>query len=255
MAYRTAIDSVLSATSSIHHHTNAATAVVYNKLARTAMHFNSVFSVLLSCGLAAAHMQMSWPYPIRSPLDPQNRGSDKDYDMANPLSPSGSDFPCKGYHKNTPWRATAEYNAGESYNMTVAGAATHSGGSCQLSLSYDDGKTFKVIKSKVGGCPLDFKYDFTMPSDVVNGHALFAWSWFNLVGNREMYMNCANVEVSGGSGSKQSFENNYPDMFVANVGNGCSTVEGKHTVFAHPGKQVTYAGGLDASSPPFPNCS
>lgn len=93
MAYRTAIDSVLSATSSIHHHTNAATAVVYNKLARTAMHFNSVFSVLLSCGLAAAHMQMSWPYPIRSPLDPQNRGSDKDYDMANPLSPSGMAFP------------------------------------------------------------------------------------------------------------------------------------------------------------------
>ncbi|KAE8377721.1 hypothetical protein BDV26DRAFT_263030 [Aspergillus bertholletiae] len=218
------------------------------------MHFNAVLSAFLSCGLAAAHMQMSWPYPLRSALDPNNHG-DKDYSMTSPLLASGSNFPCKGYHQNTPWRATAEYQAGGSYNVTLAGSATHGGGSCQLSLSYDGGQTFKVIKSIVGGCPLQSSYDFQLPGDVANGQALFAWSWFNLIGNREMYMNCADIEISGGSGSQASFESSYPDMFVANVGNGCATGEGKQTVFAHPGNQVSYGAGLDASSPVFPKCS
>ncbi|KAB8067225.1 hypothetical protein BDV29DRAFT_200510 [Aspergillus leporis] len=219
------------------------------------MLFNSVFGILLTCGLTAAHMEMNWPYPMRSQFDPKNKESDIDYDLTSPLESDGSNFPCKGHHRDTPWRATAEYTAGKAYNITLTGSARHSGGSCQLSLSYDDGKTFKVIQSMMGGCPLVSKYDFQMPNDVANGQALFAWSWFNLVGNREMYMNCADVVISGGSGSMGSFESNYPDLFVANVGNGCSTVEGKHTVFARPGKQVIYADGVTASTPPFPNCS
>ncbi|KAE8148619.1 hypothetical protein BDV25DRAFT_157963 [Aspergillus avenaceus] len=105
----------------------------------------------------------------------------------------------------------------------------------------------------MGGCPLESEIDFRMPDDVVNGPALFAWSWFNLVGNWEMYMNCADVIIHGGSGNIDSFTV-YPGLFLANVGNGCSTVEGKHTVFTHPGNQVFYADGIDASTPPFPNC-
>ncbi|KAE8352710.1 hypothetical protein BDV28DRAFT_165364 [Aspergillus coremiiformis] len=218
------------------------------------MRFHSVLSILLACGLAAAHIQMSWPYPLRSPLDPGNRGSAVDYDMVSPLNRDGSNFPCKGYHTNTPWRETAAFTAGQTYSMALAGSATHNGGSCQLSLSYDEGKTFKVIQSMVGGCPLQSQYQFTVPSDAANGRALFVWTWFNLIGNREMYMNCADVTISGGSGNPNSFARDYPDMFVANVGNGCSTVELKHTVFARPGKQVIYSGGVDASMPPFPNC-
>lgn len=166
----------------------------------------------------------------------------------------GSNFPCKGYHKNTQWRATADYAAGQTYNIKLSGSATHSGGSCQLSLSYDNGATFKVIQSMVGGCPLQSEYDFTLPGDVANGNALFAWSWFNLVGNREMYMNCADVMISGGSGNVDSFESAYPDLVVANVNNGCSTVEGKQTVFSDPGEQVIYGAGLSGSSPAFPAC-
>ena len=164
----------------------------------------------------------------------------------------GSNFPCKGYQNNTPWRATAEYQAGSTYNMSLTGNAKHSGGSCQLSLSFDNGGSFKVIKSMEGGCPLTTSYDFKIPSDAPSGHALFAWTWFNLEGNREMYMNCADVTVSGGSdgGSWDSL----PDLFVANVGNGCSTVEGKQTVFANPGKEVVYGQGVGPDTPPFPKC-
>lgn len=45
-----------------------------------------------------------------------------------------------------------------------------------------------------------------------------------------------------------------PDIFIANVGNGCSTVEGKHTVFENPGDNVVYADGTTADTPPFPDC-
>lgn len=138
--------------------------------------------------------------------------------------------------------------------MSLSSGATHSGGSCQLSLSYDNGTTFKVIKSMEGGCPLTSEYDFQIPNDAPSGDALFAWTWFNLEGNREMYMNCADVTVEGGSGSGDGSWDSLPDLFVANVGNGCSTVEGKHTVFADPGDDVVYDQGLGPDSPVFPKC-
>lgn len=136
--------------------------------------------------------------------------------------------------------------------MTLTQGATHGGGSCQLSLSYDNGATFKVIKSMEGGCPLKPTWDFDIPANAPGGHALFAWTWFNLVGNREMYMNCAQVQINGGSGS--NFASTHPDMFVANVGNGCQTVGGKQTVFAHPGDHVAYGQGITPNTPPFPHC-
>jgi hypothetical protein len=87
--------------------------------------------------------------------------------------------------------------------MELEGSATHDGGSCQLALTYDQGETFKVIESILGDCPIAKKYDFTIPSDAPDGEALLAWTWFNKVGNREMYMNCAFVTVGGGSKGKQ----------------------------------------------------
>lgn len=149
------------------------------------------------------------------------------------------------------------YQAGQTYNMTLAGSATHGGGSCQLSLSYDNGENFYVIQSMEGGCPLTTKYDFQMPSDVANGKALFAWTWFNLQGNREMYMNCADVEITGGSGTTDSVAASYPKIMVANVGaagNNCQTVENQQVVFRHPGKQVIYGAGVTSSSPVAPTC-
>lgn len=56
----------------------------------------------------------------------------------------------------------------------------------------DGGKSFGVIHSVIGGCPLAFDYTFTVPAGVPAGkNVLLGWTWFNKVGNREMYMNCA----------------------------------------------------------------
>jgi hypothetical protein len=116
----------------------------------------------------------------------------KDYDMTNPLLADGSNFPCKHYQYNDTnpqaYDIKATYSAGSEYNLTLAGGATHSGGSCQISLSYDNGATFKVIESIIGGCPLAYTYNFTIPTFAPSSDtALLSWSWFNLIGNREMY--------------------------------------------------------------------
>lgn len=209
------------------------------------MHLGVV--VLALAGLATAHMQMSSPPPFRSKYNPYT--TSVDYDMNNPLPDSGAAYPCKGYHKllNTnQGRSVANWTAGEAYSISLEGSATHQGGSCQVSLSYDAGASFTVIRSFVGGCPLTAKWDFTLPADTPAGDALFAWSWFNQIGNREMYMNCAHVTVQGGgpgnsssSSSEPAAWASRPSIFVANVNNGCGTVEGSDVMFPNPGPDVS----------------
>jgi hypothetical protein len=158
----------------------------------------AILAGLLATG-ASAHMQMSKPYPIRSPLN-KDSNEQKDYSYTNPLNPSGADYPCKGY-ANDAFQSQASYSPGQTYELELDGSATHSGGSCQLALTYDRGKTFKVIESMLGECPISKKYEFAIPSDAPTGEALLAWTWFNKVGNREMYMNCAMVTIGGSASS------------------------------------------------------
>jgi len=125
------------------------------------------------------------------------------------------------------------------------------GGSCQISLSYDNGATFNVIHSMIGGCPLKTSYDFTVPKDAPNGKkVLLAWTWFNKVGNREMYMNCAVVDVVGGSDGKTL---NTPEIFRADTfGGTCITPEGVDFVFENPGDSVEYGGDYATNKPSGP---
>lgn len=222
---------------------------------------------LLALG-ANAHMEVMSPPPFRSRYNSYT--TDIDYSMTNPLSGSGSDFPCKGYHSllgTSQGQSVATWKPGSTQTMTVAGSATHNGGSCQVSLSYDKGKTFKVIHSYIGNCPLKTSWSFTLPNDTPAGSALFAWSWWNNLGNREMYMNCAHVTISSAKsadtreiGAEEEEEGaqvekraptdpfaSRPNMFVANVGNGCSTLETYDVVFPNPGPDVTYASSKTAS--------
>ncbi|XP_044724444.1 uncharacterized protein HRG_02340 [Hirsutella rhossiliensis] len=202
-----------------------------------------------------AHMEMKSPPPLRSKF---NRfTTDQDYDMTSPLSSGGADFPCKGSLKllgTSQGQAVAEWTAGQPNSMTITGNTPHSGGSCQASLSFDSGSTWKVIHSYVGECPVmgDSSYQFTLPSDTPAGQALFAWSWFNKVGNREMYMNCAVITIKA-AGNSVLGNSSRPNMFVANVGNGCGTTEGLDLKFPNPGPDVDMKS--DRTTPPVGQCS
>ena len=118
------------------------------------------------------------------------------------------------------------------------GEAPHNGGSCQLSLSYDDGASFKVIKSMIGNCPIQTEYSFTIPSTAPAAkNVLFAWTWFNYSGNREMYMNCARVDITGTSGGELTG----PEIFKGNIlGDTCVVPEGIDIVFPNLGPDVVY---------------
>ncbi|OJD15030.1 hypothetical protein AJ78_04685 [Emergomyces pasteurianus Ep9510] len=206
------------------------------------MHSLGLLSLALAAGSAFAHIEMSQPVPFRSKY---GSGGNVDYSMTSPLLADGSDFPCKGYHHDGTSKSSATYKAGETSQIKLEGTATHGGGSCQISLSYDQGKTFRVIESIVGGCPIAKQYSFKIPSSAPAGEALFAWTWFNKIGNREMYMNCAPVTIENSSGDKAAFDQ-LPEIYIANVGNGQTTVEGQDVQFPNPGPGSS---GGDAPAP------
>jgi len=82
----------------------------------------------------SSHMELSWPPGLRSKYNPYTPESKIDYNMMAPLSADGSNFPCKGYQNDATARVVATYQAGSQYNMSLAGTATHGGGSCTYKL-------------------------------------------------------------------------------------------------------------------------
>ncbi|KAL2160814.1 hypothetical protein VTH06DRAFT_1011 [Thermothelomyces fergusii] len=223
-------------------------------------------AVLAGSQLAAAHAMVEFPAPFRSKYNPNVDPGMIDYSYTSPLDPSGANYPCKGYHADlgTPaGKPTATFAPGGEYQFRMAaGGARHGGGSCQVSLSYDKGNSFTVIKSIIGGCPLADSYSFTIPADAPEGEAIWAWTWSNEIGNREHYMNCAPVVISrdGGSNSKKrelavradvSFSSR-PTVFAANINNGCTTTEGVDVEYPDPGPDVERNG--DKIGPPVGNC-
>ncbi|KAI5243245.1 hypothetical protein E4T43_04236 [Aureobasidium subglaciale] len=170
------------------------------------------------------------------------------------------------------------------YYQGGGNTAVHGGGSCQISITYETDpqkvkqpSAWKTIYSIEGGCPtnslmnLDGFYfgplgkysnaipcsdahadgvncindfEFTIPKGVKNGQGTLAWTWFNNVGNPEMYMNCVAVDITGGSDDASMSD--FPDMFVANVGvisGGLKTNREpvQNLKFPDPGKHVTTA--------------
>jgi len=231
------------------------------------MLFRATIVALTSLAATAyAHIAVIDPPVLRGSTN-TNPGVNIDFNMVAPLEANGSNFPCKGYQSDVGSPAgasTVTYTPGQSATFTLQGVeAAHNGGSCQVSLSFDNGATWKVIKSFIGNCvrsqggnvfDANQTYDFTIPADTKSGDALWAWSWFNQSGNREMYMNCAAVTIAGAGTSTL---NDKPDMFVANVNNGCGTAEGTDVEFPNPGTDVARDTAFNGAgtAPPTGNCA
>jgi hypothetical protein len=223
-------------------------------------HFNPITSFgrtavmatsLLS--MASAHLFISEPVPIQGNA------------IKDPLDPSGSNFPCHG--AALPTSGGQKIAAGETFPLKfdMGGGfnnAVHGGGSCQLAILSDttnaaDPASWNVIYSIEGGCPSNTKgnlvtpfeactsadegdcmhsWDIPMPKGVKSGNAILSWTWFNTIGNREMYQNCANVDITGGSG-----DGSFPPLFVANLAsvNDVKTDENSDVLFPSPGEFVT----------------
>ncbi|KAF8460605.1 hypothetical protein BDZ91DRAFT_664199, partial [Kalaharituber pfeilii] len=182
----------------------------------------------------------------------------------DPLSDTGSNYPCfvtDGGSGELP-----VFEPGSTQKIELRGSAVHGGGSCQISFTYDNPPTknsvFRVVKSFQGACPLGVSGNlaanpnnvlpalpFTVPEDMPAGVAVVAWTWFNKIGNREMYMRCAPVKIGGSNTDTSKFET-LPEILKANIGNGCTTREGADIKFPDPGNDVVGQG----TEGPIGNC-
>lgn len=181
--------------------------------------------------------------------------------------------------------ASNPMTVGQDNDLKFTGSAVHGGGSCQLSVTYEypppaDKTKWKVIHSFVGSCPAqasgnletptppmqdtegrptaaqctsdtqteclkDFKWQ--LPKGMKNGNATLAWTWFNKIGNREMYMNCAPISISGGSDDTTVYDA-LPEMFVANFPGECITGAEGVLGFPNPGAYVTYGEAVNSAT-------
>ena len=228
------------------------------------MRFNISFLAFaaLFAGITNAHMIMKTPTPFGHPDN-------------SPLDAAGADFPCKV--TDGVYDAAGVSNVmpiGVNQTLSFTGSAVHGGGSCQISLTTDKAPSkstnWMVIHSIQGGCPIMASgnlpedpngsgastFQFSIPEGISAGDYVLAWTWFNRIGNREMYMNCAPVTVTGGSKKRDAIADaphnnalseratNFPNMFVANIptGNPCTLPEDKDVKFPNPGDSVQFAG-------------
>ncbi|CAF0832879.1 unnamed protein product [Adineta steineri] len=219
-----------------------------------------VFPLLYFISVAMGHARMKYPRPLAAPAD----SPAGNYYNA-PLRPDGSEFPCKNLHKKADVNKnpTETWQPGQQARFEILGhgssgegsLAAHSGGSCQASLSFDNGETWKVLHTFIGGCPRGVRrgtniagpkqtFPFMVPENTKAGNALFSWSWIAVTGNRnEMYQNCAVVAIAG---SGTSTLNHLPDMFVGDltlpgqIGAGeCRSSSGFAIEFPNPGEAKT----------------
>ena len=231
-------------------------------------------SAVLVFSSVNAHLTLLTPAPYGSPNN-------------SPLDPSGADFPCKA--QNNADGPINEMAIGAPQELSFKGSAVHGGGSCQIALTKDNPATksskWMVIHSIEGGCPSKTatgnkgndagstssadKYQFTIPDGIDPGTYTLAWTWFNEIGQREMYMNCANAKVTGGSSKRSTYnnetlaipelserDNSFPDLFVANTPKtNCEIKEGSDVQFPDPGKSVERPGDPSKlASPTGPKC-
>ncbi|KAH9893850.1 endoglucanase [Xylariomycetidae sp. FL2044] len=217
------------------------------------MQFSHALLAAFAASSALGHIHILDPVPIRAKENPYS-GSVIDYDINNPLS-SLSQIPCKGalqYLDAEAGTPVATYARGGTYQMVMGTGATHDGGSCQISLSYDKGATFTVIKSIIGGCAAENGvWDFTVPADAPTGKAVFSWSWINRIGNREFYQDCSAVTITSAKKREAEAETteadadaaavsfyDRPQIFIAHVGNGWCVSEGYDAFYPAPGPDV-----------------
>ncbi|KAK6833919.1 hypothetical protein PG987_008613 [Apiospora arundinis] len=202
-------------------------------------------NIFVAAGLFAisnAHMLLAEPKPFAG-------------EQKSPLSagqaPPGGTFSAGANTNN--------FELGSKQTLKWIGTAVHGGGSCQISISYDTNPTpssvWKVIHSIEGGCPARGQkgnlpdvgdvpapdtYDYKIPENIPAGKATISVSWLNRIGNREFYMYCGAVELTGKGGDKSNYEA-LPDIYVANVPgvNTCETpVMEVDWLFPNPGLSV-----------------
>ncbi|TKA28704.1 hypothetical protein B0A50_03032 [Salinomyces thailandicus] len=193
--------------------------------------------------LAAGHLIITSPIPFG--VDSLNNSPLVD---AKPGT-SQSDYPCKQRSGVYDISSMNHVQVGKPNLLSFEGSASHGGGTCQLVITTDleptANTTFKLFQTYEGNCPVvsdgntgTDKFTWALPEGTPNGRLTFAWMWFNRIGNRELYMNCAPLDVTGGSDSSDFYES-LPNAYVVNMPTEeCATVDSADAEIPFPGQYV-----------------
>ncbi|KAK5115944.1 hypothetical protein LTR62_000400 [Meristemomyces frigidus] len=190
-----------------------------------------------------AHIKIMTPTPFgNSTLDtsPLNNAA---------IGSSASNFPCKQRSGVYDIAERTPIAVGADQPLIFSGSASHGGGVCQLAMTTDAEPTansiFKLF-TVIEGCPIKddstsggiSDYSFKLPQGTPNGNLTLAWIWYNRIGNREIYMNCMPVEVTGGSDDKTAYEAMNNAYIINQPTEDCSSQEMGDTIIPNPGNAV-----------------
>ncbi|KAF9919827.1 hypothetical protein FBU30_010484 [Linnemannia zychae] len=182
------------------------------------MKFAAALLLLVSyVALVSAHMGLLYPTPRGGYGTKQYNGRIHAF-IGYKDSKWNMRFPCGGY---APGPVT-NMHAGQTVNVRFLASgmsasqiskqpkptsskqfyqARHGGGTCEFSLSYDNGKTFHLIGRYTRTCP-DAYYQWpvkipdNVPSCTQKDRCLFVWTWTaNIL--PQWYMNCADIRLTG----------------------------------------------------------
>lgn len=146
---------------------------------------------------------MSMQYPL--PRDTLNGVS---YAVWQQNEPMFSVHPtvCHGLDKDSSVRSQNKFTAGSTITITIYGSAPHNGGHCAFWWSTDQVTFTKIIDIK--DCTLNSTASVLLPktmSTQCTTSCIFAWTWSPVSsGLCEIYMNCADIQVTGASGGAVS---------------------------------------------------
>ncbi|KAG9065628.1 hypothetical protein KI688_001917 [Linnemannia hyalina] len=176
------------------------------------MMFNTTFlaaaMVAFSALTVQAHVGLSYPcgrYQPAAGCPAPPPGQSIDYDVNAPISTSDSiNAPlCK---HTVPYTTRTTFKAGQTIQTKYSVGASHGGGHCQWALSYDNGKSWVVVKTMIRDCLRGAQGSYSVPvqipANAPSGKATFMWLWNNAIGNRELYSNCADIVIQGKNGGQ-----------------------------------------------------
>ena len=172
--------------------------------------------IFLQFCITSAHVFMNDPPSRKNKYSKEYTAQGNvDYNIMAPLYYDGSTypFPCKGFPKGP---STKTIN-GNIVNIKLEGSAIHGGGHCQFGVTYDDSK-FVVLKTVIGNCLTSgMNYNFDLPPNIPSGDITVFWTWINKIGNREYYMECADITVNNSNGNNSPVEIQGKELLVVNI--------------------------------------
>ena len=164
-----------------------------------------------------AHMSMQFPAPR------DNGGSYLPWQANEPMIAVHPQI-CHGLAADATVRDVNKFAAGDTITIDLYGSASHNGGHCTFWYSTDDITFTKIIDIK--DCTLNADstqviLPTTMPTECQT-KCTFTFTWVpRSSGACEIYMNCADIQVSGTTGGNPSpITKNFQTSFIAQSENG-----------------------------------